>query len=138
MQKYFLVISLVVGVLLGSIPTFVYYHGKLTEQKAESVIAAQDLEKKLNVNKASADFDKAFAVASANTKSQLVIDSLRKRAARPATITPTQPSCTGAGLYRDDAEFLARLANSAEQVKIERDYYYGQYESARKLLAGEK
>jgi len=137
-QKYFLIAALILGLLIGAIPTWLYYSGKLAKQEADAIVATQDLEKKLNVNKAQADFEKQFAVAAASTQLQSVIDSLRNRPMRPATVASAQPACTGAGLYRDDSEFLARLAERAEQVKIERDYYYGQYEAARRLLAGEK
>jgi hypothetical protein len=137
-QKYFLIAALVSGLLIGAIPTYFYYSSKLEKQEADAVIASQELEKKLNVDKAKADFDKAFAVASAQSKLQSVIDGLRNRPVRPATVASTQPSCTGAGLYRDDSEFLARLASEADQIRIERDYYYGRYEAARKLLAGQK
>ena len=136
-MKIAAIICFVVGILVGTIPAF-YYHGKLKASEADAIVKTQKLEKDLNVNKAQADFEKSFAVAAANSKLQHVIDGLRNRPVRPATVASTQPSCTGAGLYRDDAEFLARLASSADQVKIERDYYYGQYESARRLLAGQK
>jgi hypothetical protein len=115
-----------------------YYHGKLVKQEADAIVATQALEKQLDSNKSQADFVKAFAVADVTNRLNATISSLRNRPVRPATVASTQPACTGAGLYRDDAEFLARLASDADQVKIERDYYYGQYESARKLLAGQK
>lgn len=138
MQSYFLIAAFIIGIALGAVPVGFYYHGKLESQKADAIVATQDLEKQLNVNKSQADFVKAFAVADVSNKLQSTINSLRNRTVRPATVASAQPACTGAGLYRDDAEFLARLASDADQVKIERDYYYGQYESARKLLAGQK
>lgn len=138
MQKYFLIAALVAGLLGGCIPTYMYYHGKLVKQQADAIVATQTLEKQLDQNKSQADFVKAFAVADVSNKLTATINSLRNRTVRPATVASAQPACTGAGLYRDDSEFLARLASSADQVKIERDYYYGQYEAARRLLAGQK
>jgi hypothetical protein len=62
---------------------------------------------------------------------------LSKRPQRPIDI-PTTPqagnTCTGTELYREDAEFLTREAARAEKLITERDYYYEQYERARKLL----
>ena len=73
------------------------------------------------------------------------IDGLRKRANRPdriVTITEGGETCTGAQLYREDAEFLAREAARAERVRIERDDLYERYEEARialeRLNDGEK
>ncbi len=61
------------------------------------------------------------------------IERLRNREVRPnvVTITETRETCTGTGLYREDAEFLTREAARAEKVRIERDYYWQQYEDAR-------
>jgi len=61
------------------------------------------------------------------------IERLRNREVRPnvVTITETRETCTGTGLYREDAEFLTREAARAEKVRIERDYYWQQYENAR-------
>lgn len=64
------------------------------------------------------------------------IERLRNREVRPnvVTITETRETCTGTGLYREDAEFLTREAARAEKVRIERDYYWQQYEDARLKL----
>lgn len=61
------------------------------------------------------------------------IERLRNREVRPnvVTITETRETCTGTGLYREDAEFLTREAARAEKVRIERDYYWQRYENAR-------
>lgn len=61
------------------------------------------------------------------------IERLRNREVRPnvVTITETRGTCTGTGLYREDAEFLTREAARAEKVRIERDYFWQQYENAR-------
>lgn len=61
------------------------------------------------------------------------IERLRNREVRPnvVTITETRETCTGTGLYREDAEFLTREAARAGKVRIERDYYWQQYENAR-------
>jgi len=46
----------------------------------------------------------------------------------------TEKACTGAELYREDGQFLTGEAGRAERIRVERDYYYEQYEQARKKL----
>lgn len=62
--------------------------------------------------------------------------TLRMLNSRPARgpAPAASSSCTGAQLYREDGEFLAGEAARAEKVRLERDYWYEQYETARKLL----
>lgn len=43
-------------------------------------------------------------------------------------------SCTGRELYREDGGFLAGEAARAERIRIERDYYYEQYEKLRQMI----
>jgi hypothetical protein len=43
--------------------------------------------------------------------------------------------CTGAGLYRDDAEFLTWRADAAQRIRLQRDACYRQYESARETVS---
>lgn len=71
---------------------------------------------------------------------QRIIDGLRDRPERPAV--PATPShdgspqaCTGAELYRQDAEFLAREAERADQLRIALQGCQALYETARRKLA---
>lgn len=97
---------------------------KLNSQIVQSAL---ELEKEKNeeINKLNA------SVASLN-------DRLRNRPSRETIVYRDAPrieqACTGAELYREDGEFLAGEAARAERVRIERDYYYSQYEQARKKL----
>lgn len=95
--------------------------------------------KDLADQKASADKEKDEAIKRNTASYQSLINSLRNRTQRPSNL-PSNPSaeqtCTGAQLYREDAEFLAGEAARADEVTIERDYYYGQYESVRQKLNG--
>lgn len=45
-------------------------------------------------------------------------------------------SCTGRELYKEDGEFLIREAARADKALIDRDFYYNQYENARKMIEG--
>ena len=66
-------------------------------------------------------------------------NSLRDRQSRPATPTGAVPSttsagqsaCTGKQLYREDGEFLVRLAREADELRVALKQCYQQYESVR-------
>lgn len=62
---------------------------------------------------------------------------LSKRPTRPTestVITDTGSSCTGTQLYREDGEFLSGEAARADKILTERNFYYDQYEQARKKI----
>lgn len=64
-----------------------------------------------------------------------LLNSVSNRPKREDSNTPGNPStCTGAELSREDAGFLAGEAAAAERILKERDYYYGEYERARREL----
>ena len=119
----------------------------ITSQYQSQVLAANkkaaDAEQSLATFKSGADHDKQSAVNAANDKSAALIASLSDRPTRAdlsssvsAAVARAKSACTGSGLYRDDAEFLVGYANAAAKAVIDRDYYYGQYENARRTLAG--
>jgi uncharacterized protein HemX len=113
----------------------------LEKEYAQLIQQSEDIaiqhSKDMADQKAAADKDKNEALKKNAASLQSVIDSLRNRQARPNNLpnnSSAGSTCTGTQLYREDAEFLAREAARADSVIIERDYYYGQYESVRKLL----
>lgn len=62
------------------------------------------------------------------------LDELRSRPDRPATAAAADhpalgQACTGAQLYRPDAEFLAREAARAQRILAERDYCHDRYDA---------
>jgi hypothetical protein len=114
------------------------------KQVAEAQKAVKQATDTLAAQKVQADKEKQDEVKATAAKYDTLVSSLRNRATRAeaskagsSAASGVVGSCTGAQLYRDDAEFLAGYAQQAEGVRIERDYYYGQYESARKLLSGQ-
>lgn len=115
------------------------------DQVAVAQAGKQAAESQLLLQKTQADLEKQSEIKAVDTQYSALVSSLRKRATRAeaskagsSAIAGTIGSCTGAQLYRDDAEFLAGYAQQAEGVRIERDYYYGRYEEARKLLGGQE
>lgn len=67
-------------------------------------------------------------------------DLLRRLSKRPSredssSASQDRNTCTGAELLREDGEFLAREAARADKILTERNYYYEQYERARRALA---
>lgn len=83
--------------------------------------------------------DKDAKIKSGDIKLAAALSELRNRPSRSSpssitAITGTNEACTGSQLFREDAEFLTGEAYRADQVIIWRDYYYEQYEAARKAL----
>lgn len=106
---------------------------------------AADAEASLAKFKVQADTDKQNAVKDINNQLVDALSQLQQRPTRAdltssvaSAVARAKSSCTGSGLYRDDAEFLTRYSALAAKSVIDRDYYYGQYENARRTLAGEK
>lgn len=66
----------------------------------------------------------------------VAVASLRNRPLRSSGPKAPQStsSCTGRELYREDAEFLTREAARAERIMEERNFYWSEYEKARKEL----
>jgi len=69
-----------------------------------------------------------------NTLSELQYRKKRESSTTNSSTSSNTSTCTGAELYREDAEFLAREAARAEGVLKERDYYYSEYENARRAF----
>lgn len=72
-----------------------------------------------------------------NNKLSNALRRLQQRPSREDSSSDSRNSlsCTGAELLREDGEFLAREAARADRILKERDFYYEQYERARKALA---
>jgi hypothetical protein len=78
-------------------------------------------------------------IAARNTA---LANSLRDRQSRSATNSSTVSStasvgpsaCTGKDLYREDGEFLVRLAREADDIRAALKQCYAQYESVRQTV----
>lgn len=68
------------------------------------------------------------------------LSSLQNRPTRPqpstdsSSGTTTAQTCTGRELPREDADFLTRESSAAQEIVVQRDYYYQEYENVRKVL----
>lgn len=121
---------------------------KIEKQYQDKLIAANDKATKAEADlaafKVKSDKDKQDAIKSVDVQYASLVSSLQQRPTRAdltssvaAAVARAKSSCTGAQLYREDAEFLAGEAARADKLIIERDYYYGEYEAARQTLAGQ-
>lgn len=149
-HKWFIIIALV-GVAFAGGKLYSYHKSALAAAR-QSVITqydqqdVQELERQLDASndllKENKENSEKYAqtLRDDNARLQLTIDSLRKRPQRPTTsqAVSDSPSCettgTGAGLYREDAEFLIGEAARASAVVAERDYYYAAYRAAEDKL----
>lgn len=113
------------------------YEKQMAEDKKKTDAAQAQLQTKAD----QAVKDKQDAIQTADAKYTTLLNSLQHRTRRPtqtgsSAIAATPGTCSGAELYREDAEFLAGEAARADKVTIERDFYYERYEYARSVLAG--
>lgn len=92
--------------------------------------------KALEASLRSESAQKDAKIDSINRQLADTIKRLRDRPVRPSVVTVTEirEACTGAQLYREDGEFLAREAARAERILEERNFYWQQYENARVKL----
>jgi len=69
-----------------------------------------------------------------NRRLNVALGELRNRPERPSVLPENSGACrsgTGSGLFRDDAEFLSRLAARADGIAAERDACYGVLDKLR-------
>ena len=134
---FILCIAIGYGVWLYKDRQYQKLNTEYTQLIQQSEQLALEHSKELAANKESADKEKDEAIKRNTAAYQSLVNSLHNRQDRPSNLpsNPNSPStCTGAELYREDAEFLAREAARADQAVIDRDYYYEQYESVRRTL----
>lgn len=78
--------------------------------------------------------EKRDEIARLDRRYRTIVDELRNRAERPATMPDSArdgqitAGCSGAELYREDSEFLARLARDADEIRLALNACYKQYD----------
>jgi hypothetical protein len=85
--------------------------------------------------------DKDAEIRNINARAAALTNSLRDRQARPTEAsgmsgtTGARPaSCSGKELYREDGEFLVRLAAEADELRAALKQCYTQYNTARQKV----
>lgn len=147
--------AVVAAILLAYTHSSVYRAGKASVQSAwdkERAQAAVDLaaaqekvrKTEFAMNDAAAKYarDKYDALRALNDRHRALVDSLRERA--PRAVAGQMPGSagaaesaregTGAGLHREDAEFLAGEAARADEIRAELLSCYQHYEAARAAM----
>ena len=111
------------------------YQNKLSEQKDKAIAKERQLQQESLILTKKKD----EKIKSISSKLNITLNELQQRTSRSSSNTSsTTPSsgktCTGAELYREDGEFLAREAARADKILEERDYYYSEYERASSIV----
>lgn len=113
---------------------FAQYKESQSKAHADAVLQAREKEQKLQQSANKIREEKDREIRKINSLNASLVDSLRDRPDRQMPDDPDarQDSCTGNKLYREDAEFLARLAGEADQLMIALKQCYSQYDSLTK------
>lgn len=113
---------------------------KLAEEYAKAQQAAREKEQQLQAQADQLREDANEKIRDANQRAASLVDSVRKRPERTAPASSVSSTagavcpvcrCTGATLPREDAEFLAREAARADELRIALDACVRQYETLR-------
>lgn len=114
-------------------------------ERAEAAIAQAESERKAREKEAALQTAatrlrkaKDDEIKSITARADAIIDSLRERQTRdaagqmPDNSDARSSGCTGKELYRDDAEFLVRIAQEADKMTVAYKQCYEQYEKIKK------
>lgn len=112
-----------------------HYKGLLLQAHSNAKKAEETLESKAEKNQAALE----AKITTISSELSAALHRLHNRPARPTPsdntkAPPATEACTGGQLYREDGEFLIREASRANEVVVERDFFYKAYEDARKTL----
>lgn len=109
---------------------------ELVTKSKEYAERSERATKALEASLRSESVQKDAKIADIERNLRSAIKRLHDRPVRPnvVTVTEIREACTGAQLYREDGEFLAREAARAERILEERNFYWQQYENARVKL----
>lgn len=104
---------------------------------AEELRQARDKEQSWQKAANNIQKEKDNEIRKLNATHAAIVHSLRDRKDRTESGMPDDPDaaqsqCTGTGLYRSDAEFLAREAARADEIRIALKQCYAQYDSITK------
>ena len=110
-------------------------------EHAAAQVAAREKEQELQANADQLRKEKDREIRDLNARAAALTNSLRDRPTRPTAEASALPStasagcapasCTGAGLSREDAEFLAREAARADELRSSLRQCLAQYQAIR-------
>ena len=153
MNPYFLLGSLVAVIVAAGAGYFQgSEHGKekvqalWDKEKAEQYAeyakgqeAARQKEQELQANADRLRQEKDREIKNLNARATALTNSLQHRQARTTETNPMPNAssagsshCTGKKLFREDGEFLIRVAREADELRIALKQCYTQYETLRK------
>ena len=111
---------------------------ELLAKHAEEVEKAREKEQNWQQAADNIRQEKDREIRNINARATALSNSLRERQARPAhtsempsTASAEQSRCTGKELYREDGEFLVRVAREADELRSALKQCYAQYETVR-------
>jgi len=117
---------------------FESYKSKQIKINADLNAAARSKEQELQASANNLQKVKDDEIRKISNLNASLVDSLRNRKARtdetrlPINSSDPEASCTGKQLYREDAEFLARIAREADEITVSLNQCYAQYDSLLK------
>jgi len=153
MNPYFLLGSLVAVIVAAGAGYFQgSEHGKAEVQQAwdkekaaqyaeyaKGQEAARQKEQELQANADRLRREKDAEIRNLNARASALSNSLQQRQTRPtetgslSSTTSTRPAaCSGKELFREDGEFLVRIAREADELRAALKQCYTQYEALRK------
>jgi len=110
---------------------------RLAEEYAANVTAMREKEQSMQVNADKLRQEKDREIREVNARSIALSNSLRNRPERPTssgvpeTAGAGQGGCTGKNLYRENGEFLIKLAVDADELRIALKQCYAQYDALK-------
>ena len=115
---------------------------KLDEQRQELTLKAKETSKEISNEVLSIDSTKQNKIKDINRYSAGILNGLQQRPSRANQSDYSRDSCnaespeacTGRELSREDAEFLTREATRADQLRLELDSCYKQYDLVKSSI----
>jgi hypothetical protein len=106
---------------------------------AKNQAAARQREQEMQISADKLRKEKDHEIKELNARTAALANSLRDRQSRTAASPSSVPSaasvgptaCTGKELYREDGEFLVRLAREADEIRAALKQCYAQYQAIK-------
>ena len=111
-------------------------------QYAKAMEESVEIQQQLQMGADKLRQEKDREIRDITARNTALANSLRDRQSRPATpagaVSSTasagQSACTGKDLYREDGEFLVRVAREADELRAALKQCYAQYDAARQTV----